>query len=193
MPFDVGGTMVSAAAVADPPAYDRARAVARYAGAMRSLIHGLKFRDRHDARRLFGRWLVEAGSELASESDVVVPVPLGRWRMLLRRFNQAAILAGEIARLTGLAYEPTALERVRATRSQVGLTRAQRRANVAGAFAVSLHRKRHISGRRVLLVDDVITTGATVGACARALKRAGAASVDVLALALVTDMVLVPA
>jgi len=193
MPFDAGGIMVSAAAVARPPAYDRARAVGAYAGVMRALIHGLKFNDRHDVRYLFGRWLTEAGADLIRDSEVVVPVPLGRWRMLTRRFNQAAILSREVARLTGRAYEPMGLSRTRATHTQVGLTRLQRKENVAGAFAVPPRRAAMICGRNILLVDDVITTGATVGACAEALKGAGARRVDVLALALVTDMALVPA
>jgi len=193
MPFDTGGNMVSAAATADPPAYDRARAVACYAGVMRDLIHDLKFHDRHDVRRLFGRWLTEAGSQLIRAADIVVPVPLGRWRLLMRRFNQAAILAREIAARTGLAYEPMVLERTRATRAQVGLTRLQRRDNVSGAFSVPPSQVPVIRGKSVLLVDDVVTTGATVGACAAALKRAGADRVDVLALAIVADMALIPA
>ncbi len=192
MPFDAGGVMVSAAAAADPPAYHRARAVARYDGVMRDLIQDLKFRDRHAGRRLFGRWLLEAGGDLVAEAHVVVPVPLNRWRLLRRRFNQAAILAREVSRLAALAYEPTALVRARATESQVGLTRAQRRRNVRGAFAIPRPKSSSIAGRNILLVDDVITTGATVGACAEALRRAGAARVDVLALALVTDEALMP-
>jgi predicted amidophosphoribosyltransferase len=105
MPFDVGGPMVSAAAVAAPPPYDRARAVACHTGVMRDLIHGLKFHDRHDARRLFGRWLTEAGADLICDAEVVVPVPLGRWRLFRRRFNQSAILAREIASRAGLARQ----------------------------------------------------------------------------------------
>jgi ComF family protein len=160
---------------------------------MRDLVHDLKFRDRHDARRLFGRWLVEAGAELLAGADAIVPVPLTRWRLLGRRFNQAAILAEEISRLTDTPAEPLALVRTRRTQPQVGLTRVQRRKNVAGAFAVASSHAAKISGARVVLVDDVITTGATARACARALKRAGAARVDVLALAMVTDAVLMPA
>ncbi len=193
MPFDAGGMMVSAAATADPPEYNRARAVGRFDGVMRTLVHDLKFRDRHDARCLFGRWLVQAGAELLGDADVIVPVPLTRSRLLSRRFNQAAILAQEVGRLTGICAEPLALQRTRRTLPQVGLTRAQRRKNVAGAFAVAGDRKARIEGARVVLIDDVITTGATARACARALKRAGAASVDVLALAMVTDAVLMPA
>ncbi|MCC7251384.1 ComF family protein [Hyphomicrobium sp.] len=192
LPFDTGGTMISAAAAADPPPYDRARAVAAHAGAMRTLVHALKFHDRHDVRRLLGKWLVEAGREMVAETDVVVPVPLARWRLLVRRFNQAAILASEVARLTGLGYEPLLLARTRSTSSQVGLSRGERRRNVAGAFAVPPRLEARVRGQRILLIDDVITTGSTVGACARALRRAGAARVDVLALALVTDRALIP-
>jgi ComF family protein len=191
MPFDTGGTMISAAAAAEPPDYDRARAVARFDGVMRTLIHDLKFRDRHDARRLFGRWLVEAGAALLADADVIVPVPLTRGRLLSRRFNQSAILALEVSRLTDVRTEARALLRIRRTQPQLGLTRSQRRENVAGAFAVAGDLKARIAGARVVLIDDVITTGATAGACARTLKRAGVARVDVLALALVTDGILV--
>jgi ComF family protein len=192
MPFDTGGTMISALAEADPPAYGRARAVARFDGVMRVLVHDLKFRDRHDARRLFGRWLAEAGAELIAHADVAVPVPLSRWRLLTRRFNQAAILALELSRATGLRVETDALYRTRRTRPQVGLTRRERRQNVAGAFAVTERAALKVKGVRVLLIDDVITSGATAEACARVLRRAGAANVDVLALALVTDAAAVP-
>ena len=193
LPFDIGGPMISAAAAADPPPYRRARAVAAYTGAMQDLVHGLKFQDRHDVRRLLGRWLADAGRDLLSDCDIVVPVPLARGRLLVRRFNQAAILAREVARVSGLAYEPMALERTRATTSQIGLSRGERQRNVAGAFAVPKRRAAGVRGRRVLLIDDVVTTGSTVGACARALSRAGAAEVDVLALALVTDRGAIPA
>jgi ComF family protein len=193
LPFDTGERMVSAAAVARPPAYDRARAVAHYSGAMRTLIHQFKYADRHDARALFGRWLAEAGRDLIVGIDVVVPVPLSRLRLLSRRFNQAGILAQELSRRTGLAVDAHLLQRLRFTKTQVGLTHDQRRRNLAGAFRVRRNRQAALEGRNVLLVDDVITTGATVEACARALKRAGAARVDVLALALVTNEALVAA
>jgi ComF family protein len=193
LPFDTGERMLSAAAVAHPPAYDRARAVAHFSGSMRTLVHQFKYADRHDARTLYGRWLTEAGHSLIQGIDVVVPVPLSRWRLLSRRFNQAAILAQELSRQTGLAVDLGLLRRKRFTRSQVGLTRDERRRNLAGAFVVPRPRRASIHGRNVLLVDDVITTGATVEACARVLKRAGAARVDVLALALVTGEALAAA
>ena len=189
LPFETGGAMISAAAVANPPDYDRARAVAAFTGTLQKLVHGFKYSDRHDGRRLFGRWLTAAGAALIADADVLVPIPLNRWRLLNRRFNQSAILANEVARLTGVAVSPLALERVKKTTSQVGLTRVERRANVAGAFRVPPAFVATIAGARVLLIDDVITTGATVNAAARALTKAGAAYVDVLALALVTHPV----
>jgi ComF family protein len=187
LPFDTGERTVSAAALAHPPAYGRARAVAHFSGAMRTLIHQFKYGDRHDARTLFGRWLAEAGRELQPRIDVIVPVPLSRLRLLLRHFNQSAVLASELSRHIGVPMDPMLLKRTRWTKSQVGMTRDQRWRNIAGAFEVPRQRRAALKGRNVLLVDDVVTTGATVDACARTLKRAGAARVDVLALALVTS------
>jgi len=187
MPFSTGGPMVSAAAIATPPTYRKARAIARYDGVMRTLIHGFKYRDRHDSRQLFGRWLETAGTELTRDCDVIVPVPLHRWRLLSRRFNQAAILSRELSRRTGRPMQPHLLKRTRRTSRQIRLTNAQRSANVRGAFAVAKRHHAAIAGRNILLVDDVITTGATANACARALLQAGASRVDVLALAMVTD------
>jgi ComF family protein len=187
MPYDTGGLMISAAAAAEPPPFERARAVARYDRLMRDLIHAFKFGDTHDARRLFGRWLNQAGAELIAEADYIVPVPLARLRLLTRRFNQAQLLAAEVSRLSRTTLLPLALVRTRSTAHQIGLTRRERMRNVAGAFTVAPAAVPTISGKSVLLIDDVITTGATVSAAAKALKKAGAVRVDVLALAMVTD------
>lgn len=192
MPFDTGGVMISAAAAADPPDFDRARAAACYEGVVRDLVRDLKFHDRHEVRRLLAAWVHSAGRELLEDAELVVPVPLSRWRLIWRRFNQAALIAQDVAAAAHLAYAPHVLVRTRATASQVGLSRTERRRNVAGAFAVPAGARPAIDGRRVLLIDDIITTGATVGAAARALKKAGAARVDVLAVAMVTDQALVP-
>ncbi len=193
LPFDTGGPSVSAAALADPPDYDRARAAAHYAGTARKLVHDFKYADRQEVRVLLGNWLTAAGSELLSDTHLILPVPMSRRRLFWRKFNQAAILAHELGRRTGVAVDTTSLRRRRATKPQVGLTRAQRRDNMDGAFAVLKRRRARIQGASILLIDDVITTGATANACARALKRAGAARVDVLAVCLVAgDVAMVP-
>ena len=150
---------------------------------MRELIQSFKYRDRHEGLPLFARWLRKAGTELLADADLIVPVPLYPARLWWRRFNQSAMLAQAMGRLTGIAVECFALKRVRRTANQVGLTADQRRRNVRGAFKVDRARRGRIKGRNVVVVDDVITTGATADSCARALKRAGAARVDVLALA----------
>ena len=186
LPYDTGGPTVSAAALAHPPVYDRARAVARFDDRVRHLVHRLKYGDQHDGVALFGRWLRGAAAPLLPETDLIVPVPLNRWRLWQRRFNQAALLAQALGRETGIAVDPVALVRARATPSQVGMTADQRRRNVQGAFRVPPGKRALIAGRNILLIDDVITTGATADACARVLKRAGAERVDVAAIAMVT-------
>ena len=187
LPYDAGEPSLSAAAIASPPVYDRARAMARYSETMRDLIQGFKYRDRQEGLALFSRWLARAGAELLSDAELIVPVPLYRSRLWRRRFNQSAMLAQGLARLTGVPADCFVLKRVRRTASQVGLTAEQRVRNVAGAFKVEAAHATQIRGKRVVLVDDVITTGATAEACARVLKRARAARVDVLALARVVE------
>lgn len=201
LPFDAGAPSVSAAALANPPLYDRARVVAAYDGTMRALIHGFKYGDRSDATELFGRWLLAAGREVVRDGDLIIPVPLSRMRLLSRRYNQAAFLATSLAQ--AIAREPgqfsnvrqnsLLLRRRRRTRSQVGLSASERRRNVRGAFAVPERFRPKLKDRGVILVDDVITSGATVDACAKTLKRAGAARVDVVALARVLNPLRPPA
>jgi ComF family protein len=186
LPFATGEISLSSAAMADPPVFDRTRAVAHYSGLMRRLIHDLKFHDRDDLVRLLGAWLAEAGRDLLTGADLIVPVPLSRMRLLRRRFNQAARLGHDLSRRSGVPMDPLSLVRIRSTASQVGLSRSEREENVRGAFAVRDIRREQIEGRRIVLLDDVVTTGATVAAATRALRRAGADSVDVLALALAT-------
>ena len=187
LPFDTGAPSLSAAAIAAPPVYDRARAVARYSETMRDLIQSLKYRDRQEGLWLFGRWLARAGAELLTEADRIVPVPLYRSRLWWRRFNQSALLAQQLSKRSGVPVDCFGLRRVRRTASQVGLSAEQRKKNVAGAFKVDPARPSAFEGKRIVLVDDVITTGATVEACARVLRRAKAAQVDVLALARVVE------
>lgn len=181
--FDKGEGALSPQAIADPPPFDRLRAAMVYDETARRLVGALKFADRSELAPWMGRWMTVAGRELIHESTVVVPVPLHPLRLHERRYNQSAELARQIARISGLSFQPLALIRHRRTRRQVGLTATQRARNVQGAFRVPADRRPLVEGRRVLLVDDVCTTGATVKACARALRRSGVAGVDVLAFA----------
>ncbi|MEL6060017.1 MULTISPECIES: ComF family protein [unclassified Methylobacterium] len=187
---DLGvGPLLSPRAIADPPVFGRCRAVALYDGVARRLVHRLKYEDRLDLARVMARMMAASGRTLIAEAECLVPVPLHRARLWRRRFNQAALLGRAIAADAALPFAPAALERVRATRSQVGLSRAARAENLSGAFRVPAAEAHRIRGRRVLLVDDVTTTGATGNAAARALLRGGAASVDLLTFALVGDTV----
>ena len=180
---EIGEGMVSAEAIANPPPFERARSAVAYAGVARQMVQNLKYRDRTDLAPWMAGWMLRAGSELLADCDVVVPVPLHRRRFLWRRFNQSAELGRAVAGKAGLRFEPGAVRRVKATRQQVGLSSREREDNVRGAFAVPDHAAIIIAGRRVLVVDDVFTTGATVSALARALKRKGASAVDVLTFA----------
>ncbi|MCZ6494989.1 MAG: ComF family protein [Alphaproteobacteria bacterium] len=178
-----GDGALCGACLRDPPPFARARAVFRYDSASRHLVLGFKHGDKTHGAPAFGAWLARAAGPLAAEADLVVPVPLHRLRLFRRRYNQAALLAHAFAAAAGLRCVPDLLTRVRATPSQGRLSRARRRINVRGAFAVAKGKARLIDGRRVLLVDDVLTTGATVNSAARCLLRAGAGAVDILTLA----------
>jgi ComF family protein len=183
IPGEDFGATECGACLRQPPPFDRARAAMRYGDASRKLILAFKHGDRTDAAPALAAWLARAAGGLLGDCDVIAPVPLNRWRLLRRRYNQAALLAQALARRAGKPVAVDALRRLRATPSQGGLTAAQRRTNVRGAFAVRPRWADRIAGRGVLLVDDVMTTGATVEACARALRAAGAARVDVVTLA----------
>lgn len=180
---DLGQPLLSPAAIADPPVFGRARAVAEYDGTASLLVHRLKYNDRLELARALGTMMARAGAELLADADVIVPVPLHRWRLWRRRFNQAMALAARISAESGVTCDPFLLARVKRTRRQVGLTRAQRQDNLQGAFRVPPEARAGLKGKRVLLVDDVLTTGATANAASRALLRGGAAAVDILAFA----------
>jgi ComF family protein len=165
------------------PAYAKARAVLRYDEHSSRPITGFKFSDRTVLAPMFGDWLARAGAEFLPRADALVPVPLHWRRLLWRRYNQSALLAHAVSRKTGLTVLPDILTRRKRVKPQAGLTRRQRLINMRGVFAVHPRRKASIAGKRLVLIDDVITTGATLNHCAKALLKAGASEVYVLTLA----------
>lgn len=179
---DLGEGLLSPQAIADPPVFRRARAVARFEdGPARRLVHRLKYSDRGELAAPLGAWMARAGADVLADADAVVPTPLHALRLWTRRFNQAAALARAVARQADKPFEPQWLQRVKPTRSQVGLSREQRARNVQGAFRAAPGVP--LKGKRIVLVDDVLTSGATANAAARALLRAGASDVDLVVFA----------
>ncbi|WP_415552056.1 double zinc ribbon domain-containing protein [Komagataeibacter rhaeticus] len=187
MPFTsraAGGPDLTCVACREnPPPWREARAAMVYDDTPRTLILPLKYADRTENAALLARYMAGAASGLIGPDCVLVPVPLHRLRLFSRRYNQAALLARALGRLTGAAVIIDGLERPRATRPLEGLGRAARHARMHGAVGVRAHRQAAIQGRHMIVVDDVMTTGATLAACTRALLAAGAGRVDVLAAA----------
>ncbi len=181
--YDMGENIVSAQAIAEPPPFDSARSAVRYGPIAQALVHALKYRDRLEVAAPMVTAMQTAGAELLDRCQLIVPVPLHRWRLWSRRYNQSQLLASGLSRRTGIPDDPFVLQRRRRTRQQVGLTARARDSNVRGAFVVPQPHRANLSGRRVLLVDDVYTSGSTVKAASRALLRGGASAVDVLTFA----------
>jgi ComF family protein len=185
--YDPGPGARCAPCMARPRAFEAARAACLYDETSRDPILKLKHADRTDLAPMFARWLSRAAADLLEEAEAIVPTPLHPLRLLKRRYNQAAEIARPLARLSGVPHLPDALVRRRATESQGGKSGSHRRRNVAGAFHVPERRRAQVAGRRILVIDDVMTTGATLEGCARALKQAGAARVDVAVVARVKE------
>lgn len=179
--LDAGTAALCGGCVRQPPIFERARAVFVYDDPGKGLVLRFKHADRTDMAPSFARWMARAGAELLADADLITPVPLHWTRLLRRRFNQAALLANQLARLSGRPAAPRLLIRRRRTKPQGTMGRDERGRNVRGAFAV--RDPWAVAGRRVLLIDDVLTTGATLSECTRALLKAGACAVDVLTLA----------
>jgi ComF family protein len=185
LPFEVspGPDALSAEAIAEPPPFGRARAAVIYNDVARTLVSRLKYGDRPELARFCARLMAGAGHELWGDDALLVPVPLHPGRQRERRYNQSGELAAAIGRLTGVAVDPHLVRRVKRTRQQVGLSADGRARNVAGAFAVHPDLLARLNGRRVVLVDDVYTTGSTVRAVTRTLIKGGAGEVDVVSFA----------
>ncbi|MDZ4373730.1 MAG: ComF family protein [Phenylobacterium sp.] len=183
VPFEYDPGVRCAACQRKPRAFDAARAACLYDECSRDPILKLKHADRVDLAPMLARWISRAAADLIDEADAIAPVPLHPLRLLGRRYNQAAEIARPLAAMTGTPYLPDALVRRRATASQGGKSGSGRRRNVAGAFETPARRRPQVEGLRILLVDDVLTTGATAEGCARALKAAGAARVDLAVVA----------
>ena len=181
--YDQGKEALCGNCIQERPSFWRARSAFHYDEHSRALVTKLKYSDQAHLSAVYGKWLANCGHELIAASDIIVPVPLHYWRFVGRRYNQSALLAYSLQKHCDLTVLPNVLKRTRATKPQPGLTRRQRKANVKGAFMVNAKSRELIHNKNILLIDDVMTTSATIGECAKTLLKAGAAQVNVLTLA----------
>lgn len=181
--FDMGEGAICASCAGNPPVFGQARSALVYDDASRGLILAFKHGDRLESVPALVPFMMRAGGDLIAQADYLVPVPLYRWRLLRRRYNQASLLAYGIGKAAKKTVLPDSLFRTRSTPIQGHMTSGARAKNVKNAFAVREKDKARVAGKNILLIDDVYTTGATVSECAKALLKAGAAQVNVLTLA----------
>lgn len=170
-----------AACAQTPPQFDKARSVLVYNEHSRKLISEFKYSDRIHASKAYGKWMARAGKDILKDADVIIPVPLHSKRLKKRLYNQAALLAQVIAKEANITYNPIVLQRIKHRPPQAGLNKAERQKNIKGVFALKPNHT--LKGKHVVLVDDVMTTAATINECCRILKEAGVASVSALTLA----------
>ncbi len=184
-PFDtpVGEGEICAACLTNPPIYAAARSAMLYDDASKRLILGFKHGDRIHMVHTLAGWMQRAGHELWQDADLIMPVPLHRWRLFKRRYNQAALLAKSLGEATGKHVLVDGLLRLKPTPTQGHRNRKERQANVKGAFGINPHHLTAIKDKNIILIDDVLTTGATLNECSRTLLDAGAKSVKTLTLA----------
>jgi len=182
-PFDVGDHALCVACSGSRPPYQMARSALIYDDISRGMILAFKHGDRTDLVPAIANLMMRPGGPLLAQADIVSPVPLHWTRLLSRRYNQAGLLSIRLAKISQTRSIPDLLVRTKRTGTQGGKSNAGRRRNVQGVFVVNLRNKEVLHGKRVLLIDDVLTTGATVEAAARALLKGGAGAVDVLTIA----------
>lgn len=175
--------MLSAEAIADPPPFARARAGVHYNDMAGAIVSRLKYGDRPELARFCAQLMAGAGREFWATKPVLVPVPLHFSRLRFRRYNQSMLLAQELGRMLALEVDPFVVKRKRKTAQQVGLMGDRRLKNVRGAFGAHPRALERLKGRGIVIIDDVYTTGATVKAVTRVLKRAGVEKIDVLSFA----------
>ncbi len=184
--FEQGDKALCIRCTAHKPAFDQARSAITYDDASRKLVLDFKYGGRTDGLEFFAAQMVRAGQEILQHADFLIPVPLHRARLRQRRFNQAALLARAISKITDIPYDTEILMRKKNTPNQGTLSFKGRKRNVSGAFDIlgqnkaRLKDKHPLKNKRIVLIDDVYTTGSTLSACAKPLKRAGAAQVDAL-------------
>ena len=181
--YDVEEETVCGGCIENDPVYTSARSALVYDDGSRNLVLRFKHADQTHSVLAFVPWLKKAGAEFLNKADYFVPVPLHRWRLLKRRYNQAAIMAWALSKDMGVPCLVDGLQRLRATKSQGYMKAKERKANVKKAFAINPKHESKLEGKTVVLIDDVLTTGATVNECVKALKRQDVKDVHVLTLA----------
>jgi ComF family protein len=185
IPFavEMGDGLLCTDCLQNPPAFAKARAALVYDDESKKVILNFKYGDRTDFIPTLTNWLSQAGFEMLARTDFLVPIPLHPWRLWVRRYNQAALLAEGLAKATGLKTYPTLLKRVKKTKQHQGMSKAERYKNIANAFALSKRDEALVKGKTITLIDDVLTTGATVSEATRVLYKAGAQTIYVLTIA----------
>ena len=180
--FDVGADALCARCESKRPVYDRARAAIKYSDVSRKLVLDFKHGGRTDGLKFFAAQMQRAGRDVLQNADLLMPVPLHKSRLRQRRFNQAALLARALSKSVGIPYDTDSLRRSKNTPSQGGQSYVGRKRNVAGAFEINVGSSKALTDLKIVLIDDVQTTGSTLEACARTLKKHGAKRVDALSL-----------
>lgn len=181
--FDTQIELICAGCMKEKPRFAKARAVFLYDDASRKMITSFKYNDRTENRTAYARWMARVGADMLKDADILVPVPIHFGKLFLRKYNQAGILAQELVKISGGRCILNALIRKRYTKTQAGFNRNLRFKNIKGAFAVNQKHLSKLQNKKILLIDDVITTGATAEECTKILLKAGVAKVEVLTLA----------